>query len=123
MEKVTTLVAQLIKTKIPTALQKKIDKLTEVKNSINSLKPVNEADLTDELKIEIEELEQFAIELESPILEQLQVLVEEETKTPAPASPPKPIETPEPKKKNYFGIIVGVALTVLTLGVYLKNKE
>ena len=66
MEKVTTLVAQLIKTKIPTALQKKIDKLTEVKNSINSLKPVNEADLTDELKIEIEELEQFAIELESP---------------------------------------------------------
>ena len=80
MEKVTTLVAQLIKTKIPTALQKKIDKLTEVKNSINSLKPVNEADLTDELKIEIEELEQFATELETPILEQLQLLVDEEKK-------------------------------------------
>lgn len=134
MEKINQLLENL-KTKISADLQKKIDKFVEIEKSIKSLKPENPEDLTEELKLEISDLEAFALELQTTIVEKLTQLIEKQEaekpkqtnqETPTVETPPKPIEKEveeKPKKKSGWGIAAAAFLAVVTLGVYVYNKK
>jgi hypothetical protein len=134
MEKINQLL-ETLKNKISADLQKKIDKFVEITNSIKSLVPEKTEDLTEALKKEIADLEEFASELETTIVEKLTDLVQKQsdneqpkppiTETPTVETPPKPIDNQEekPKKKSSWGIAAAAFLAVVTLGVYVYNKK